>query len=61
MPCSPSELELQTNFNAISENVKILKIGPVEQNRAAGTYGDVEKRLHQVFRGKNFENRARFD
>ena len=31
MPRPPAELELQTNFNAISKNVKILKIGPVEQ------------------------------
>ena len=31
MPRPPAELELQTNFNAIFKNVKILKIGPVEQ------------------------------
>ena len=31
MPRPPAELELQTNFYAISKNVKFLKIGPVEQ------------------------------
>ena len=31
IPRPPAELEWQTNFNAISKNVKILKIGPVEQ------------------------------
>ena len=31
MPRPPAELELQTNFNAISKNVKILKIGPVKR------------------------------
>ena len=30
MPRPSAELELQTNFNAISKNVKILQIGPVE-------------------------------
>ena len=30
MPHPLAELELQRNFNAVSKNVKILQIGPVE-------------------------------
>ena len=31
MPRPPAKLKLQTNFNAIFKNAKILKIGPIEQ------------------------------
>ena len=31
MPRPPAELKVQMNFNAVSKNVRILKIGPVEQ------------------------------